>query len=126
MLKRRKEKPSPRRKFFRLKRKAFSFLKFSGRKANRFFLEGFDTVGQASTLVVPVVEASETSEWSGRVYEIRFSPLHYDEYSRGDTAPLYQPEAALTNKPSQSTVVSIERLFQYHALLYPHDILPPL
>jgi hypothetical protein len=26
-------------------------------------------------VVVPVVGASETSEWSGRVYEIRFPPL---------------------------------------------------
>jgi hypothetical protein len=76
MLKRRKEKPLPRRKFFRLKRKAFSFQNFPGGKAGRFFLEETDTVGQASTVVVPVVGASETLEWSGRVYEIRFPPLH--------------------------------------------------
>jgi hypothetical protein len=76
MLKRRREKPLPRRKFFRSKRNAFSFQNFPGRKAGRFLLEEVDTTEQASTVVVPIVGASETSEWSGRVYEIRFPPLH--------------------------------------------------
>ncbi len=74
MLKRRKENPSPQRKFFRSKRKAPSLQKRHRLEAGCFFLGETDSTGCVSTVVVPVAEASEGS---GRVYEIRLPPLYH-------------------------------------------------
>jgi hypothetical protein len=74
MLKRRKENPSPQRKFFRSKRKAPSLQKRHRLEVGCFFLGETDSAGCVSTVVVPVAEASEEF---GRVYEIRFPPLYH-------------------------------------------------
>jgi hypothetical protein len=52
-----------------------------------------------------------------------FSSSSFDEYSRGDTAPLYQPETGLTNKPSQSTVVSIKQAISASHTAVSHQFL---